>query len=72
MSAKKPTGRRGPKPTGVTMGTNFRLSGEVLTQLDKIAEALTRESGVPHTRTDAVRAATKREYERLFPSAKET
>jgi MoaA/NifB/PqqE/SkfB family radical SAM enzyme len=46
------------KETKKTTQTNFRLSQETIDDLDKIAEILS-ESGVTHTRTDAIRYSAR-------------
>ncbi len=43
----------------------FRLSPEVLADLDFIAETLTRETGMRCTRTDAVRYSAKQTADRI-------
>jgi hypothetical protein len=47
------------KKTGKTKQTAFRLSDEEVELLDSIAEHLTKERGVTHSRTDAIRAAAR-------------
>lgn len=48
------------KPTaGTTVPTQFRLGAETLAALDRIAARISEETGIPATRTDAVRAAAK-------------
>lgn len=42
---------------GPTRPVNMRLDPTTLARLDEIAEKLTARSGVPHSRTDAVRHA---------------
>jgi hypothetical protein len=60
---KKAEGRsrgRPPKDTsGWTKPRQFRLSEETLAELDRLAEHLTRETGVIHSRTDAIRYAAR-------------
>ena len=46
-------------------GSTFRLSDDTLADLDLIAEHLSRTTGVRHTRTDAIRATSHREAEKL-------
>ncbi len=54
------------KPTpGETKPRQFRLSDETLAELDLIAADRTAETGVDHTRTDAIRYAAKREADRI-------
>ncbi len=59
--------KTGPKQNtaGHTKPSQFRLGAEVLADLDLIALTLTTETGIPHTRTDAVRLAAKREADRI-------
>jgi hypothetical protein len=47
------------KKTGKTKQTAFRLSDEEVELLDSIAEHLTKERSVTHSRTDAIRAAAR-------------
>lgn len=54
------------KPTpGTTTPTQFRIGDDTKADLDLIAEDRTAETGIPHTRTDAVRYATRREADRI-------
>lgn len=57
-----------PKPPGGTPVVNFRLSEDVKSDLDLIAEHHTATTGIPCTRTDAVRIAVKREADRIRKS----
>lgn len=54
-----------PAAAGVTPPTQMRLKPDTLADLDLIAEARSQETGITHTRTDAVRFAAKREADRL-------
>lgn len=53
------------KTTGATTPSQFRLSPETLAELDLIAADRTEETGIAHSRTDAVRYAAKREADRV-------
>jgi hypothetical protein len=55
---------KGPA-SGATRPRQFRLGDDALADLDLIAEHHTAETGVTHTRTDAVRLAAKREADRI-------
>ena len=55
MSTRKDGERRGNTPI-----RQFRLGEDVVEKLDAIATHLGRESGNPHTRSDAVRVAIQR------------
>lgn len=44
---------------GVTVPTQFRLKPDTLADLDAIREHLAATSGVPHSRSDAVRFAAR-------------
>ena len=50
---------------GPTVPRQFRLGDETLADLDLIAEHYTAETGIEHSRTDAVRLAAKREADRI-------
>lgn len=45
---------------GPIKGSTFRLEPHVLDDMDYIAAHFTRESGVSHTKTDAIRVAVRR------------
>ena len=48
-----------PTPAGATAPSQFRLRPETLADLNYLAESLAESTGVPHTRTDAVRFAAR-------------
>lgn len=50
---------------GPTVPRQFRLGDDTLADLDLIAEHHTAETGIEHSRTDAVRLAAKREADRI-------
>lgn len=50
---------------GPTVPRQFRLGDDTLADLDLIAEHYTAETGIEHSRTDAVRLAAKREANRI-------
>lgn len=50
---------------GSTPPKQFRLGDETLADLDLIAEHHSQETGVKHSRTDAVRVAARKEAERI-------
>ena len=52
-------------PANFTTPTQFRLKRETLDDLDAIAGSATEETGIPHTRTDAVRLAARKEADRI-------
>jgi hypothetical protein len=56
--AKKPT-------DGKTKQTQMRLEPSVLAEIDGIAEYHTAETGVVHSRTDAVRVSVRNESKRI-------
>lgn len=50
--------------TGRTKPTPFRLAPDTLADLDYLADSLTEETGVPHTRAGVIRALSRRERSR--------
>jgi hypothetical protein len=61
MPGKKPK----RDPSRWVKGSTFRLATEVLAEMDYIAEQLTRQTGLPHSRTDVIRVLVRREGDRL-------
>jgi hypothetical protein len=50
---------------GPTKPRQFRLGEETLADLDMIAAFYSKETGIEHTRTDAVRVSAKKEADRI-------
>jgi hypothetical protein len=70
--AEGPGPGRPPKDiSGWTKPRQFRLSEETLAELDRLAAHLTRETGVTHSRTDAIRYAARHTAKALGLSGRE-
>jgi|GEM_PF-6423018 len=61
---------KGDDKKGPTVPRQFRLGDDTLADLDLIAEHYTAETGIEHSRTDAVRLAARREADRIRRAAK--
>lgn len=55
-----------------TVPTQFRLKADTLADLDLIAVALSRDTGIEHSRTDAVRAAARDMAKKLSRKSKDS
>lgn len=58
------------KSPGTTVARSFRLEEEVMDRLQRIADHRTAETGVKHSRADAIRVLSKEEEDRMRRSAK--
>jgi predicted transcriptional regulator len=56
----------GKKPPGTTKPRQFRLNEDVMARLQRIADARTRETGLKHSRADAIRVLAHEEEQRVL------
>jgi hypothetical protein len=61
-----------PRKPNETPQSSFRLGAGTLADLDRIAALLAERSGVPHSRTDAIRDAARARRKNLEKSPEKT